>query len=150
MIVLLRDCRERHGPEDEKIAAELPEGVPRVGVWKKIDLLKITPGRVEADPVEISLSAKTGAGVGLLAAELLRIAGWQQGAGETVVLARERHLQALAKAAEHVSIASQCDWQLELIAEELRLAQMALSEITGEFTADDLLGQIFSRFCIGK
>ena len=150
VVVWLRDCQDRHNAEDEAIAAELPTGVPQVMVWNKIDLIKGVPGRVEANPPEISLSAKTGAGVGLLTAELLRIAGWQQGAGETVVLARERHLQALSKAGEHVAMASQCGWQLELFAEELRLAQSALSEITGEFTADDLLGQIFSRFCIGK
>ena len=150
VVVWLRDCQDRCHVEDEAIAAELPTGVPQVMVWNKIDLIKGSPGRVDANPPEISLSAKTGAGVSLLTAELLRIAGWQQGAGETVVLARERHLQALSKAAEHVAIASQCGWQLDLFAEELRLAQSALSEITGEFTADDLLGQIFSRFCIGK
>lgn len=150
VVVWLRDCQDRHHAEDEAIAAGLPAGVPQVMVWNKIDLIKGTPGRVEANPSEISLSAKTGAGVGLLTAELLRIAGWQQGAGETVVLARERHLQALSRAAEHMTLASQCGWQLEFFAEELRLAQSALSEITGEFTADDLLGQIFSRFCIGK
>ncbi|MEY3200483.1 MAG: GTPase [Pseudomonadota bacterium] len=150
VVVLLRDSRDRHHPEDERIAAQLPGGIPRVVVWNKIDLVKITPGRSEGEVVEIALSAKTGAGMDLLVAELLRIAGWQQGAGESVVLARERHLQALATAAEHVAEAGRCGWQLELLAEELRLAQRALSEITGEFTPDDLLGQIFSRFCIGK
>jgi len=150
VVVFLRDAGDRLNPEDDRITAELPQGVPRVVVWNKIDLQKASPQRVESHQVEISLSAKTGAGVGLLVAELLRIAGWQQGGGETVVLARERHLQALEQASKHVAQALQSGWQLEIFAEELRLAQRALSEITGEFTADDLLGQIFSRFCIGK
>jgi tRNA modification GTPase len=85
----------------------------------------------------------------LLHDELLRVAGWQ-GHGEDVILARERHLAALAEAAERLELASANIGQQELAAEELRLAQEALAGITGEFSADDLLGVIFSRFCIGK
>jgi tRNA modification GTPase len=85
----------------------------------------------------------------LLHDELLRVAGWA-GHGEDVLLARERHLEALAVAAEKSALAARQLGQLELAAEELRRAQNALSAITGEFTADDLLGEIFGRFCIGK
>ncbi len=85
--------------------------------------------------------------------------GWSAStSGETVFLARERHLQALARAQEHLEAAAGCadaehgygNAQLELFAEELRLAGSRLSEITGEVTVDDLLGRIFARFCIGK
>jgi tRNA modification GTPase len=85
----------------------------------------------------------------LLHDELLRVAGWR-GHGEDVILARERHLAALAEADERLGLAAGELRRLELAAEELRLAQEALAEITGEFSADDLLGEIFSRFCIGK
>ena len=81
--------------------------------------------------------------------EKVRAAGWR-GSGESVFLARERHLRGLALARLHLEAAASRLPQWELFAEELRLAQAALSEITGEFTADDLLGEIFSRFCIGK
>ena len=80
---------------------------------------------------------------------ILRSAGWTH-AGETIFLARERHLRALALAETHVSTARARDQQWELFAEELRLAQDALGEITGAVSADDLLGEIFGRFCIGK
>jgi tRNA modification GTPase len=106
-----------------------------------------------ADLREVRLSAKHGDGIALLRAELLRIAGWQAGA-ESVYLARERHLIALRAADEHLTLAAQHADQnaqaLDLFAEELRLAQEQLNSITGEFTSDDLLGVIFSRFCIGK
>jgi tRNA U34 5-carboxymethylaminomethyl modifying GTPase MnmE/TrmE len=101
----------------------------------------------------IHLSAKTGAGLEHLRHRLLELAGWQA-APEGVFIARERHLHALRRvdahlmeAAAHLAREAQA---LDLLAEELRLAQNALSEITGEFSADDLLGVIFSRFCIGK
>jgi tRNA modification GTPase len=98
--------------------------------------------------VHIRLCAKSGDGVELLRQELLRIAGWH--GGEDVILARERHLRALAVAAEKSALAARHLGQIEVCAEELRIAQSALSEITGDFSADDLLGEIFSRFCIGK
>ena len=84
---------------------------------------------------------------------MLALAGWQP-SGDGVFMARERHLQALARVQSHLSAAqalllAQAE-HLDLLAEELRLAQHALGEITGEFSADDLLGEIFSRFCIGK
>jgi tRNA modification GTPase len=105
------------------------------------------------DAVHIYLSAHEKIGIDLLRAELLRVAGWQQ-TGESLYLARERHLIALRAARRHLDVAAehaaQNDQSLDLFAEELRLAQDQLSSITGEFTPDDLLGVIFSRFCIGK
>ena len=99
------------------------------------------------------LSAKTGAGLDLLREAMLAAAGAQDDM-EGTFLARERHLRALDAAARHLGVAAQhlatVPPPLELFAEELRLAQEALATITGEFTADDLLGAIFSRFCIGK
>lgn len=85
----------------------------------------------------------------LLRQAIVAAAGWQTG-GESMFLARARHLQAIAAAAGHLEAAARVEHEWELFAEELRLAQGALSSITGEFTADDLLGEIFSRFCIGK
>ena len=101
----------------------------------------------------IRLSAKTGTGLDELRHKLLEVAGWQA-APEGVYIARERHVQALREVEEHLvqaaaHLAAQAQ-SLELLAEELRLAQNALNEITGEFTSDDLLGVIFSSFCIGK
>ncbi len=131
-------------------------GVPLLTVTNKIDLIGLAPRR-EGD--RVWLSAKTGAGLDGLREALLEVAGWSASTtGEDVFLARERHLQALARAQEHLSAAAaQLDAEhgygnayLELFAEELRLAGQRLGEITGEVTADDLLGRIFSRFCIGK
>ena len=85
----------------------------------------------------------------LLRAELLGIAGWQQGE-EDLFMARERNLVALRQAVQHAARAGEHFGRPELFAEELRLAQGQLNSITGEFAADDLLGEIFSRFCIGK
>ncbi len=105
------------------------------------------------DATHVYLSAHEHLGIDLLRAELLRIAGWQQ-TGESLYLARERHLIALRSARKHLDIAAahaaQSDQSLDLFAEELRLAQVQLSSITGAFSSDDLLGVIFSRFCIGK
>ena len=99
--------------------------------------------------MEVQLSARTGQGMDLLRTEILSALGWDP-AEEGVFLARQRHLDALDRAARHLSDAVGSARQLEIFAEELRSAQAALSEITGEFSADDLLGEIFGRFCIGK
>ena len=135
----------------QQVQLRIRRGVPVVTVENKIDL---TGAPAQANAERVSLSAKTGAGLDGLRAELLRIAGWSEATGESVFLARERHLQALQAARAHLEVAqehaAQSDRQLELFAEELRLAAHRLGEITGEFTADDLLGRIFSRFCIGK
>jgi tRNA modification GTPase len=102
---------------------------------------------------DIDLSAKTGLGIDQLRAKLLQTAGWQP-TSEGLYLARERHVQALKRVQSHIEMAdahlrAQAQ-SLDLLAEELRLSQTALNEITGEFNADDLLGVIFSSFCIGK
>lgn len=138
-------------PEDCTINARLPRDAVRISVVNKVDLTD-RPARREdgKQGVEIWLSARTGAGIDLLHAELLRIAGWHGDDDGRVVLARERHLIALRKARTHLLEAERSEGALELLAEELRVAQEALSGITGEFSADDLLGAIFSRFCIGK
>jgi tRNA modification GTPase len=101
----------------------------------------------------VFLSAKTGSGIDLLRREILGLAGVHEDM-EGAFLARERHLQALRDASTHLAAAAQllsdAKPPLELFAEELRAAQMALAAIVGEFSSDDLLGAIFSRFCIGK
>ena len=162
VVLHLLDARTGMTAEDEAIAARFPAGVPVVRVLNKTDLTGVAP-EVARRPVgqagdgaevcEVRLSAKQGDGVALLRAELLRIAGWQAHA-QSVYLARERHLIALRTAREHLAQAAahadQNAQALDLFAEELRLAQESLNSITGEFTSDDLLGVIFSRFCIGK
>ena len=95
------------------------------------------------------MSAKTGAGIDTLQAAILEAAGWQPQA-ESTFLARERHLRALESASKHLAAAAGQMAHWELFAEELRMAQDALGAITGKISADDLLGEIFSRFCIGK
>jgi tRNA modification GTPase len=135
---------------DRAISQSLPAGVPRIRVMNKIDLIGAPP-RVESTDMEsvVWVSAKSGAGIDQLRSELLRLAGWHA-EPETVFSARERHLVALRAAREHVQRAAGETGRLELFAEELRLAQQQLGSITGEVAAEDLLGQIFSRFCIGK
>ncbi len=145
--LLLVDSQHGLGEQERAIIQKLPAGVSRITVHNKIDLSR-EAARMAPGP-EIWLSAKTGEGVDLLRAELLKTAGWQP-AGEGGFMARQRHLDALARAQSRLQAAQAVSGQLELQAEELRLAQEALSEITGEFTPDDLLGEIFSRFCIGK
>jgi tRNA modification GTPase len=156
------------------------EAVPVVDVWNKADVVgpdAVVPakagtqgfpessgtpwipasagmtGEAAGMTGALTISAKTGAGLAELRRRLLDIAGWQA-APEGVFIARERHLHALRRVDAHLmEAASQLAQQaqaLDLLAEELRLAQNALGEITGEFSADDLLGVIFSRFCIGK
>jgi tRNA modification GTPase len=157
VVLHLLDARTGMNVEDETIAARFPSGVPVVRVLNKTDLTElpptVTPLDADLDLSEVRLSAKQGDGVALLREELLRIAGWQAGA-ESVYLARERHLIALRAAEEHLATAAahadQNAQALDLFAEELRLAQDQLNSITGEFSSDDLLGVIFSRFCIGK
>jgi tRNA modification GTPase len=97
----------------------------------------------------VGVSARTGAGIEALGKRILEAAGWSS-TGEDVFLARERHLRGLEDARRHVEAATDELARWELAAEELRLAQRALGVLVGEFSADDLLGEIFSRFCIGK
>ena len=130
------------------LTEKLPKRVPVIDIWNKTDA-----STVAAPDEGLALSTKTGAGLDALRRKLLEVAGWQS-APEGIYIARERHVQALRRVEDHLM---QADTHLtanvqslDLLAEELRLAQNALNEITGEFTSDDLLGVIFSKFCIGK
>ena len=122
-------------------------------IRNKVDLSKEQVGSQEVNnQTVINLSAKNNAGIDLVKDHLKQIMGYK-GATEGGFMARRRHLEALNHAAEHLEIGqTQLELHIagELLAEELRLTQQYLNEITGEFTSDDLLGQIFSSFCIGK
>jgi tRNA modification GTPase len=131
------------------LAQKLGRQVPVIDLWNKADA---APDAVSPEG-DIRLSAKTGAGLDALRGALLGAAGWQAPAGG-LFMARERHLQALRQVDAHLMEAAahlaQSAQALDLLAEELRLAQNALNQITGAFSSDDLLGVIFSSFCIGK
>ena len=169
----LQDATAQTEALDEDIARRLPPRTPVFQVFNKVDLLEAgafdpsawgttaaagvdarlsEPGE-GASVTRLAISARTGDGLDALRQALLAVAGWNPGA-ESPYLARERHLQALLKAQDHLdeadAHAAQSDRVLDLFAEELRLAHDALTSITGAFTSDDLLGVIFSRFCIGK
>ena len=138
------------------IALKLPKNTPILEVWNKIDLAESSSASHNEN--DLHISAKTGVGLDSLRKKLLELAGWQSASSEGSLIARERHVQAMRAVQAHLAEASDhLDASLlnnagglDLLAEELRLAQNALGEITGEFSADDLLGEIFSRFCIGK
>jgi len=146
VLLLVVDARSAMTAEDHAIVAKIAPGLARLTVHNKADLL--TGEGPVLPPHELRVSAKTGEGLAELRQALLAQAGWHS--GEDVVMARERHLQALERALGCLERASGVTVRLELFAEELRLAQEALAAITGEFSSDDLLGEIFSRFCIGK
>lgn len=149
ILLLLTDAQHGIGEAERSILAHLPDSIKRITIENKIDLANRQPERREtAEGVTIALSAKAGEGIALLRQELLQLAGWHL--TEDVFIARERHLVALRAASSHLLAAEAQLPRLELFAEEMRLAQQALCRITGEFTADDLLGEIFGRFCIGK
>jgi len=151
LVLLLSDATRSVDDRSAAILERLPAALPRLRVVNKIDLLD-QPARLERDPSGeacVWLSAKTGEGLDDLKRALWQQAGWQA-AGEGLFTARARHVAALQVASSHLGQAAAHSSQLELYAEELRLAHEALGGITGEFTADDLLGEIFSRFCIGK
>lgn len=149
VVLLVTEAAASLTEEDLNILASLPRGVSRIHVLNKVDLAGIEPALREGEMPEVLVSAKTGAGIDLLQAALLRAAGWES-SDDTVFVARERHLRALAKAGEHLAEAAAQQKNWPFFAEELRLAHQSLCAITGEFSADDLLGEIFSRFCIGK
>lgn len=150
LVLYLVDARHGLVVDEEPILARLPMNAPRLTVHNKADLISAC-GTIEsrADGVHVWISAKTGAGMDALETELLRLVGVGV-MHEDSFLARERHLVALGSAGEHLRRAASLGDQLELCAEELRLAHRVLGEITGEYTSNDLLGDIFSRFCIGK
>ncbi len=152
-VIFLHDLTRRgeapYETAEARIAQRLAAGDPTrlVHVHNKVDAVAAAPGE------GIAISAHTGQGLDALRDELLARAGWQA-AAEGVVIARARHVDALRRGADHLALAREHaasgDRALELLAEELRLAHRALGEITGQFTSDDLLGEIFGRFCIGK
>jgi tRNA modification GTPase len=151
LVVLLVDATQGEAVADREIMGRLPAALPRLKVMNKIDLLPRPPALERGRGAgTVWLSAKTGDGVDLLRRALLEAVGWLGGSTEGLFMARERHLQALQLARTHLERATHQVANLELFAEELRLVQQALSTITGQFTSDDLLGEIFSRFCIGK
>jgi tRNA modification GTPase len=155
-VLFLHDLTRRDTPDyaaadadiARALAQRLPAGVPVIDVWNKTDAAAPAPDRAG-----VRLSARTGEGLDALRSQLLHIAGWQS-AAEGVYIARARHIEALRAVDAHLmEAAAQLESTgpaLDLLAEELRLAQNALGAITGEFTSDDLLGVIFSSFCIGK
>ncbi len=167
VVLLLSDVTcaqdQAHQALDQAIEVQLrqrlPASVPVLRVWNKTDALPSGRKPPPSDTGALALSAKTRQGLDALRAQLLQVAGWDPSSTEGVYMARERHLQALDRVSHHLAQAHQHLGTrealppvvpLDLVAEELRLAQVALGQITGVFDADDLLGVIFSRFCIGK
>jgi tRNA modification GTPase len=152
-VVFLHDLSRMGQPDydraEREIAAQLPASTSVIDVYNKRDLAR--DASVPADA--LSISARDGEGLDLLRQRLLKHAGWQPG-GEDVFIARARHLEALQRTRDRVDAAKTMleagAVPLELLAEELRAAHEAMGEITGRTTPDDLLGQIFGRFCIGK
>lgn len=168
VVLLLHDLSRLDLPDyraaEAAIRARLPASAHRLQVWNKADLLdddevqrriadfeRSGPGRPEEEAAPLILSARKGQGLDALRQALLKQVGWHA-VPEGVFLARSRHVEALRRAGRHLEQAEAQigDQALDLLAEELRLAHNALGEITGAFSADDLLGEIFSRFCIGK
>ena len=163
-VLFLHDLSRCDAPEyiaaDADVARSMAEkvskNVPLIDVWNKTDCAAPAARRIATAGAcaSVQLSARTGEGLAELRRTLLQVVGWQAAAPEGVFIARTRHVQALQAVAVHLQQAgAQLDAAspaLDLLAEELRLAQNALSAITGEFSSDDLLGVIFSSFCIGK
>ena len=162
-VLFLHDLTRQHGPSDEAtsyraadqaiadaLARQLPAATPVLQVWNKTDAAS---PQAQASADGLRISAKTGDGLDALRQQLLQVVGWQS-APEGVFMARERHVQALRRVQAQLLQAQAQLWcaapALDLLAEDLRQAQQALSQITGAFTPDDLLGEIFSKFCIGK
>ena len=154
-VLFLHDLTQQDAPDYiaadtlimSAIGLKLPQNTPVIDVWNKADLV------ATGSKAGVLISARTGQGLQALREQLLRVVGWQS-APEGVFMARERHVSALAKVDEQLTKAAgqfqATSPALDLMAEDLRQAQNSLSEITGQFTPDDLLGEIFSKFCIGK
>jgi len=150
VVLLVDDVQCPNPAERDWILAQICTKAKRIMVLNKIDAVGREPLRYQVEgEIRVEVSAKTAAGMALLHSAILEVAG-RLPETEGVFLARERHLEGLERAARHLEGAETHRDQPELFAEELRLAQIALGEITGEFSADDLLGEIFSKFCIGK
>jgi len=164
-VLFLHDLSRMDQPDylaaDAAVAAsmqqKIPASVPVIDVWNKTDCTSTAvaeaAGSGAVNRRSVRISARTGDGLEALRRILLEVAGWQS-APEGVYIARARHVQALAQVDAHLEQAAAQllipSPALDLLAEELRLAQNALGAITGEFSSDDLLGVIFSSFCIGK
>lgn len=152
-VLVVVQANESIHSEDQAILAKMPSHLPVTLIHNKIDLIEKSPGLVEFEGrTEIWLSAKHHLGLDLLKRHLKTAMGYQQTA-EGVFMARKRHLDALNRALHFVETGQVQLQQFaagELLAEDLRQAQQALSEITGQFSSDDLLGRIFTSFCIGK
>ena len=150
MALLLVDASHGITEVEKSILVRLPAEIPKIWVHNKIDITLEPAVIAENDEsTHVYISAKTAEGIDLLKDTLMKFAGYQNNA-EGVFMARARHLSALALVDSHLNFALSKINLAELVAEELRLAQYALSTITGEFSPDDLLGEIFSKFCIGK
>jgi tRNA modification GTPase len=163
---LTRQADAAYVAADAQIANTLQDRlharVPVLHLWNKADAhsaiattsAALASGNKASDTTHITLSAKTGEGLPALRQQLLQVVGWQGGSAEGMFMARERHVLALHDVDEHLMLANASLQArvpaLDLLAEELRLSQNALNTITGEFSSDDLLGVIFSSFCIGK
>lgn len=148
--LLLVDATRGITETEKSILDRLPQEIRKIWVHNKIDVANQAPFVEEKDQAtHIYLSAKTGLGLDLLKNQLLKLAGYQDNS-EGVFMARARHLEALAQVSLHLNVAAEQIKSAELVAEELRISQEYLGGITGEFTPDDLLGEIFSKFCIGK
>ena len=149
VLVLMREAGAAQESGEEWLT-RLPCSLAQIEVVNKIDLTGEMPGIEDrGGKVRVLLSALTGAGISILEEALLAAVGWQ-GGGEGLFMARERHLEALRAAESFLAEAESEIGRLELLAEQLRLAHDALSSIIGSNTPEDLLGEIFSRFCIGK
>jgi len=149
-MLLVVDARDGVTAADLAIRDRLPAKLTPVMVLNKIDLSGDAPrAEEERQGWRVNVSAKTGAGIDGLRRTLLKLAGWQPEGGD-IFMARERHLVALEHVATALKRAAHSALRAELFAEELRLAQRELDSITGEVSADELLGEIFGRFCVGK
>lgn len=151
-VLLVTDDRQGMSAADKALRAQFPSDIPLTIIYNKIDLSGRNPDSGEqGNQFYVALSAKSGQGINLLRRHLKAVAGFQEG-NEDGFIARRRHLDALDRARTHLDTAQrQLDARAgELLAEELRLAQQALGEITGEFSNEDLLTRIFASFCIGK
>ena len=151
-LLLILDDRQGVSAEDEKILAAVPAGLPVIRVYNKIDLSGRQAGQIaDKSGISLAISAKQALGLEQLVTAIKTLAGYHT-AGEGTFMARRRHLHALERASLHLQLAyDQTQANLpELVAEELKAVQVGLGEITGEVTSDDLLGEIFSQFCIGK
>jgi len=151
ILLLLVDDTDGLGEIEQDILARLPKKLNRIIIHNKIDLSQRTAGIVSEEPLSIAISASNGMGLEELATAIKQLSGMRT-TGEGSFMARQRHLHAINEAQQYIgnALAQARMGQGELVAEELKQAQDILGEITGEVSSDDLLGKIFSEFCIGK